>query len=281
MAGGRTLRIGLIAGALVTVTVIYLLPKTTPTDKPASDQTEVNSETANSFSFDQFVASAKTKIGWDSGNKVGTWDELIKDNKAELSVFDSVAKVWDEAHVPGISAWYYEQKALKSGIEKDWLSASYRYFDAYKNGKDSLETAYFVSKAITGYSKVLEINPQNLDAKTDLGVLYTEGTKEPMKGIALLREVISANPNHENAQLNLGLLSMKSGQFEKAVERFKKVNEINPARIDMYVYMGEAYVRAGNKEKAIENLKIFKNLSNDEQMIKDVDDYIKSLEEIK
>ncbi|MBL0341448.1 MAG: tetratricopeptide repeat protein [Bacteroidetes bacterium] len=71
---------------------------------------------------------------------------------------------------------------------------------------------------------------------------------------------------------------MKSGQFDKAIERFNKVLEINPGRIDMHVYVGEAYVRLGNKEKAIENLKIFKNLSNDQQMIKDVDDYIATLE---
>jgi tetratricopeptide (TPR) repeat protein len=70
---------------------------------------------------------------------------------------------------------------------------------------------------------------------------------------------------------------MKSGQFEKAAERFKKVLEINPSRIDMYVYLGEAYVRLGNKEKAIENFEVFKNLSNDQQMIKEVDDYIASI----
>lgn len=180
--------------------------------------------------------------------------------------------------MPGIAAWYFEQKAQKSGNEKDWLNASYRYFDAFKSGKDSVESAFFVQKAIAGYSNVLKINPSNLDAKTDLGVLYTEGTAEPMKGIMLLREVVSTDPKHENAQLNLGFLSMKSGQLDKAIERFNKVLEINPARVDMYVYIGEAYVRSGNKQKAIENLKIFKNLSNDQQMIKDVDDYIASLE---
>ncbi len=277
MADGSKLRIGLIAGAVVLVAAIFLLPKTSPKDQPEKKE-EVKAENAISFSFEDFISSSKTKIGWDSGNKVSVWEDSIKKNIASSTSYDSIAKAWDEAKVPGISAWYFEQKAVKTGNEKDWLNAAYRYFDAFKIGKDSLEAAYFTDKAVKTYSKVIELNPDNLDAKTDLGVLYAEGTMEPMKGIMLLREVITADPKHENAQLNLGFLSMKSGQFDKAIERFAKVLEINPARIDMYVYMGEAYVRTGNKEKAIENLKLFKNLSNDQAMIKDVDDYIASLQ---
>lgn len=271
------LRIGLVAGALVLVAAIYLLPKTN--SKGKSEEKIASEEKPKAgFSFENFLTSSRSAMGWDAGNKINAWEQSIEKGVAEPAIFDSVAKVWDDAKVPGISAWYYEQKALKSNVEKDWIDASYRYFDAFKSGKDSLEVSYFADKAIKSYSKVLEINPSNLDAKTDLGILFTEGSNEPMKGITLLREVIEIDPKHENAQLNLGFLSMKSGQYEKAIERFKKVLEINPGRIDMYVYVGEAYVRAGDKTQAIANLKIFKNLSNDQQMIKDVDDYIATLE---
>lgn len=271
------LRIGLVAGALVLVAAIYLLPKTN--SKGKSEEKIASEEKPKAgFSFENFLTSSRSAMGWDAGNKINAWEQSIEKGVAEPAIFDSVAKVWDDAKVPGISAWYYEQKALKSNVEKDWIDASYRYFDAFKSGKDSLEVSYFADKAIKSYSKVLEINPSNLDAKTDLGILFTEGSNEPMKGIKLLREVIEIDPKHENAQLNLGFLSMKSGQYEKAIERFKKVLEINPGRIDMYVYVGEAYVRAGDKTQAIANLKIFKNLSNDQQMIKDVDDYIATLE---
>ncbi|MBL0341449.1 MAG: hypothetical protein IPP71_11200 [Bacteroidetes bacterium] len=175
MAGGNKLLIGLVSGAIVLVAGIYLLPKTNT--KVKSDEKEITSDsTVAVFSFDNFLSTSKSKMGWDAGNKINNWETSIEKGVAELAIYDSVAKVWDEAKNPGIAAWYYEQKAAKSNIEKDWLNASYRYFDAFKVGKDSLEVSYFVQKAITGYSKVLEINPTNLDAKTDLGILYTEGT---------------------------------------------------------------------------------------------------------
>ena len=72
MADGSKLRIGLVAGAVVLVAAIYLLPKTSPIDQPETKE-EVKAENVISFSFDEFVSSSKTKIGWDSGNKVSVW----------------------------------------------------------------------------------------------------------------------------------------------------------------------------------------------------------------
>lgn len=276
MNGAKKLRIALVAGAVVLAAGVYLLPKT-PHPKEENEETVKVAANSEAFSFDRFVSDSKLKMGWDADNKVSTWEKSLSTSDENLELYDSIGLAWDAAQFPGVAAWYFEQKSLKSRNEKDWLNAAYRYFDAYKAANDSSEAGFFVEKAISSYTEVIALNPKNLNAKTDLGVLYTEGTAEPMKGIMMLREVVTEDPSHENANLNLGFLSMKSGQFEKAVDRFKKVLEINPARIDMYVYIGEAYIRLGNKEKAIENFEVFKNLSNDQQMIKDVDDYIASI----
>jgi tetratricopeptide (TPR) repeat protein len=274
MMGGRTLRIILIAGALILTGIIYLLPKVPEKEKSAEKK---EADIPLAFSFEKFSDDAKTRLEWNASNRISTWEELLETNANQLSLYDSIGSVWDSVGNPGMAASLFERKAIITQLEKDWLNAAYRYFDAFKASKDSAEVQYFVRQAMNGYSKVLEINPGNLDAKMDLGVLYAEGTTDAMKGIMMLREVVTENPFHENAQLNLGFLSMKSGQFDKAVERFQKVLEINPSRIDMYVYIGEAYVRTGDKEKAIENFEVFKNLANDPQMISDVDEYIAAL----
>lgn len=274
MESGRTLRIGLIAGAIILAGVVYFLPKKPKQPDVVEEKIE---KTSTGFSFDKFIADSKAKLPWDQGNKISGWEEKLKTDSSVFGLYDSIGKEWDKGSVPGVAAWYFERKAVQSNVEADWLNAAYRYFDAYKASKDSVESAYFVEQAIRSYSKVIELNPHNLDAKTDLGTLYAEGTGSPMKGITLLREVVTENPLHQNAHLNLGFLSMKSGQYDKAIERFNKVLELNSARVDMYVYLGEAYVRKGDKAKAIENFEIFRNLSNDPQMIKDVDEYIASL----
>ena len=131
-----------------------------------------------------------------------------------------------------------------------------------------------VEKAIGAYKKVLEINPTNLDAKTDLGICYVEGSSTPMQGIMMLRDVVKENPEHENAQFNLGVLSIKSGQFEKAIERFEKVLTINPKRNEAQILLGESYMKTGNKEKALENLEKAKKQATDPQLIQEVSNLI-------
>jgi tetratricopeptide (TPR) repeat protein len=142
---------------------------------------------------------------------------------------------------------------------------------------DSSLRGMMVQKAIENYNKVIEINPENLNAKTDLGACYAEGTGEPMKGILLLREVVSKNPEHEMAQYNLGMLSVKSGQLDKAIERFTKVLEINPKRSEMYFYLGQIYVSKGEPEKAIGYYESFVKKSNDPQAAQEVKKIISDL----
>ena len=277
MSGAKMLRIALVTGAVVLTAGIYLLPKK-PQPKEQEKQVAARSEKSTAFSPEKYLTESKVKLGWDADNKVSGWEKALEEPNAPEALYDSIGNAWDAVQLPGIAAGYYEKKAVKSGVEKDWLNAAYRYFDAFKSAQDSLQAAYFTEKAITSYEKVVALNPENLNAKSDLGVLYAEGTATPMKGIMMLREVVTKDPQHENANLNLGFLSMKSGQYDKAVERFNKVLEINPSRIDMYVYLGEAYLRLNNKEKALENFKVFRNLSNDPQMIKEMDAYIATIE---
>jgi len=276
MLNGRVLRIGLISVAVILTFTLYFLPRTSKTASESAEKPEAKGSIA--FDNEHFIKDAKSRLPWKDAGVLDSLDQLIAKESSGSVLYDSAAAVWDRNSNPGIAAWYLEQKASKTGAEKDWLGAGYRYFDAFKSTNDSVTFRWFVSKAIESYSKVIELNPSNLNAKTDLGVLYAEGTGEPMKGIMMLREVVQTDSLHENAQMNLGFLSMKSGQYAKAVDRFKTVLRINPNRIEMYVYLAQAQVESGDKEGALKNLRIFRNVSKDDQMNLEVDNYIKEIE---
>ena len=107
--------------------------------------------------------------------------------------------------------------------------------------------------------------------------ITTRSSGQPMKGIQMLRDVVEKNPNHENAQFNLGILSVRSGQYDKAVERFEKVLAINPARTDMYFLMGRSWMMQGNKEKALENFERFKKTTTDPALVNETNTFIQQL----
>jgi len=87
------------------------------------------------------------------------------------------------------------------------------------------------------YQEILNKNPNNLIAKTNMAMTYVS-TSNPMQGIAMLREIIAKEPEFEPALFNLGILAIRSNQFEKAVGRFKEILKINPANSKAALNLG-------------------------------------------
>jgi tetratricopeptide (TPR) repeat protein len=272
----KTLQIFLITGAAILSAALYLAPRNGPPVEKAAVPATVS---AQEFNFEDLLSFQSKNLSEEERTKSEAWLSDLKQpaSRTNLSFYDSLAAIWDSKKMFALSAYYFEQKANKDNSEKSYINASYRYFDAYKQAIDSTLRTSMINHAITNYSKVLELNPKNLDAKTDLAVIYAEATPNPMKGIMMLRDVVAENPNHENAQLNLGYLSVKSGQYEKALERFDKVLEINPQHIEAYLLKAQVYVQMNDKQKAIDTFEQYKKLSTDSETIKQVNDYIAQL----
>ena len=245
----------LIAGAVLLTATLYFAPQ--------KNKKEDHSETPGTgFSFEAVLSEAKGQLKRQEVDQIDKIEESLKSHAGSAVLLDSLGKMWDKQNAPQVSAVYFEQIAEANPTEKNWLNAAFRYYDAFRLISDSAYRKMYVDKAISSYKKVLAINPNNLNAKTDLGICYAEGTSSPMEGIMMLREVVKENPNHEMAQYNLGILSVKSSQYEKAVERFEKVLEINPTNKEARFLLGRTFLMMGKKDLALKNLEMIRETEN-------------------
>lgn len=274
---GRGLRTTLVVAALVLAAGLFLAPSQVNV-KPKAAVTKLP---AADFDYQALIKTAKNSLDDKSKGAISALEITLSTHPDSIVLYDSIGKAWDNANIPAASAYYFEKKAEKVPAEKNYLDAAYRYFDAYKIAGDTTLRAYMVQKAIVNYEKVLYQNPSNLDAKTDLGVCYAEGTAEPMKGIMMLREVVTTNPNHEMAQFNLGLLSLKSTQYAKAIERFDKVIAINPKRSEAYIYKGQTYLQMGDTANAIVAFELYKTNADNYEMVQQVSKLLEDLKKNK
>ena len=99
-------------------------------------------------------------------------------------------------------------------------------------------------------------NQNILDTKVRSAVKMIEsGEGNPMEAIFALREVVEVDSNHRDAQFYLGQFSIMSGQWNKAIDRFKNVLRINSS--DEYAIESLAIARfqKGEKNGAVEDLK--------------------------
>src|SRR5690606_11225258 len=154
----------------------------------------------------------------------------------KLALYKKLATQWDDVNQPAPAAFYYELLAQKQADFSSWLKAGDKFTDAYQQTIDTIMQPALVQKAIHAYQAADQIQPNTPEVKTGLGIAYVSGTPNPMQGIQLLLDVVKNDPNNLKANLNLGLFSMKSGQFDKAVERFKTVIAQAPTA-EAYFYL--------------------------------------------
>lgn len=76
------------------------------------------------------------------------------------------------------------------------------------------------------------------------------GELAPMQGVMQIRDLANEHPESIKAQYTLGLMSMNTGQFEKAVERFEKVLALDPNDITAYRLKGRSHLEMGDTTAA-------------------------------
>ncbi|RYY06589.1 MAG: tetratricopeptide repeat protein [Sphingobacteriaceae bacterium] len=198
-------------------------------------------------------------------------------DQEKLTIAKDLARTWDDVNVPAPAAFYYLSIARKENTAENWLSAGNHFNDAYKLTQDTVAKPAFLINAVESFKKAMQLAPTNLDAQTGLGIAYVNGgAPSPMAGISLLLGVVKKEPKNLKANLNLGLFSMKSGQFEKAVDRFKNVVEQKP-ELEPYFYLAESYKQLGMKPEAIEAYQKCKGLAGDPAFNQKMDEYITEL----
>jgi tetratricopeptide (TPR) repeat protein len=102
--------------------------------------------------------------------------------------------------------------------------------------------------------KALVINPKNDSAKINLGACYLFGnlSDNPMQGITKIKEVVDKDSTNAYGQIILALGGKKSGQYDKAIERFLTVIKIQPNHIEAMIHLAECYELTDQKALAIE-----------------------------
>ncbi|MHB1176737.1 MAG: tetratricopeptide repeat protein [Daejeonella sp.] len=194
--------------------------------------------------------------------------------KADLH--KKLAQQWDDINQAAPAAFYYELIAQKEPSFSSWLKAGDKFTDAYQQTADTIMQPGLVQKAIYAYQQADKLQPNTPEVKTGLGIAYVTGTPNPMQGIQLLLDVVKNDPKNLKANLNLGLFSMKSGQYEKAVERFKTVISQAPSA-EAWFYLASSYENMGKKSDAIGAYLKTKEIAADPNMSQFVDRKVNEL----
>ncbi len=172
-------------------------------------------------------------------------EQSMDDEKIEG--LKKIASKWYNIGLPLLSGYYAEQIAEIENTEDAWALAGTTNFLSLSTLNSEKHLKYAQQHAIDAFEKAISLNPQNLDHKINKALCYVEDKENPMQGIMMLRELESENPDAPAVQMQLGRLSLRTNQLDKALERFNKVIQLDPANKDAHCLLAEVYKEKNDK----------------------------------
>lgn len=273
-----------IIAAAGLIAVLYFFGNTTPPEKP-SEQPTAKTEAADHdhaaedrFSIQSELDSAKAKLPEHAATELAELEEKASNSSdiEKAKMYNDMAQLWLQHRNMPIAAHYYSEKAKLENSEKSLNFAGRFNLDLFYATQSHAMQDWALQNAISNFEQSLKLNPNSDTVKMALASCYIDGTSQPMQGIQLLLGIVKEEPDNIAANLMLGQLSIRSGQMDKAKERFDKVLDLEPENTEALYFLAEVYRSKGNKEKAIELLERCKKIINKPEFDKEIDNYIKS-----
>ncbi|MFY0688144.1 MAG: hypothetical protein JXQ90_13315 [Cyclobacteriaceae bacterium] len=224
----------LIFGGILLVIGLYQLPRVVV-------ENEVDSE----------VESHAFEVSDEDATAIRSLKEIISGLEKEkyVNFADSLARYYIRYGLMDSAVAIADRYLERDSSLQTMTKAGAVFYSAFERSVEAEAAGRNAVKAKSVLSKVVEKNPSDLESKNMLAMTMV-ATETPMTGIMMLREIVAEDPSNRTAKLNLGLLSIQSSQYNRAVGRFKDLLETDSLDYEAMLYLGVTYQEMNNADSA-------------------------------
>lgn len=250
-----------IAGALVLFAVLYWGFGTTPPPSRHSGALTAKAETKDVF--ERLLQEAKASLSQEQSAAIVADEAALTQagaDKTRISVMKSLSSHWFEyGHLP-VAAAYAEQVAELEKSDSAWSVAGALFFNSLAAAQEPAIREYCANQAAKSFEAAAALNPLQVEHQVNLALVYAENppADNPMKAVLLLRDLEKKHPDNASVYNALGRLAIKTGQWERAIERLEKARSLDPKNPNTPCLLSRAYDGAGQADKAAEFAKLCK-----------------------
>src|SRR3984885_9408384 len=115
--------------------------------------------------------------------------------------------------------------------------------------------------AEAGFNKVLKLDPRNVSALANLGVLYAK-THRYGKAVQAYQRVLQISPQLREIQLDLGLAYLKQEDYEHALPYFRPLHERSPSDHQATMLLATCVTFNGHPDQGLGLLKPLTDAEN-------------------
>lgn len=145
--------------------------------------------------------------------------------QAKLALQQQLKNVYIGGGAYGRAALVQQEITQAVNTPEAWRDAADRLLDWAQDTDDRSASAQIAQEAVAAYNRVIEEQPENLDARTNMALAYMQ-TNNPMRGVQELNYVLDQDPNHIEARMNKAVALTWIQRFDEAIQQFERVKEI-------------------------------------------------------
>lgn len=210
---------------------------------------------ATSTNATALIAQAKSQLSADQLSTLAAIEHQLEESdndSLKVELYKELSSRWYELQKTAIAGHYAELIAEIENTEDAWSIAGTTFTLCIQKEQEKKVVDYCTNKAIEALEKATSINPNNLQHRINLALVYVENPPQnnPMKGILMLVDLNEKHPGNAQVLTQLGRLALKTGQYDKAVERLEAALIAEPENLKANCFLAQAYEALGNKDAA-------------------------------
>lgn len=253
----NTKQLIVVIGGVILFSGLIIFGKTTSSKPKETPISNANTKPSSAINTKDLLTNIKQKL---TEKQLESIQKLEKDidnqssNEDKIHLYHQLAKYWkDSVNYFEPYAIYTAEAAKLDNSEKSLTFAAHLFIQSLLNEPEPSMQNWLATNGKVLLEKANEINPNNDSTKVGLGACYILGnvSDNPMQGLQLVREVEKKNPNNMFAQWVLALGGKRSGQFDKAIERFTIILKNNSKSLPAMLHLAECYELKGDNANAI------------------------------
>jgi len=241
-----------LLGAFALLLLLYFGCPTKPPGRNIID--EQRAKKAATIDIDKLLERATKRYPREQLRPILELEQSLADTTNtmdEPEALKSISRNWNQMGDFALGGMYAEKVAEITQTDSAWSITGTTYFSCFKSDLDSLIRDFCITKSIQAFESAISVAPDNPVHSVNLGLCYVESGGNPMKGITIIRDVAEKNPENRLASMTLGRMSIRTGQYDKAVQRFENVLTHHPEDADAHYWLGVTYQALNDKTKTI------------------------------
>lgn len=208
-------------------------------------------------SFDALLEKASTTLTGENATLFNTLEAQVTsaDNTAaKASALKQLSAFWYKANEIPVAGGYAEAAATLENADSSWSVAGGTFFTALVAAQDPAIRDFCAKHAVSAFENAASLAPDKVEHRVNLALVWAENPKpdNPMQAVLMLRDLESKHPDNPSVYNALGRLAIKTGQWQRAVDRLEKSWSLNKNNPNTPCLLARAYEGLGNKTKATE-----------------------------